>query len=271
MLNTSELEQRWLRYKIKSYLPHVVITLSLITITTLLFFFLPETEKSRVAPVVKQEKIIIEKVVTKAPQPELSKTVPLVKKVAPQPLRVTTPSFERASIETHSVKLEPSLGFMKKMQHDVQPYYKTERQRVVPKEENRVKKEKKQAKQHPQKKPVVVEQKKEPSRISIRRQNTQSDIYEIIQRFKKNNNPALSLFVAKKYYELGNYKQAYNYALITNDINKNIESSWLIFAKSLVKLGKRKRAMNTLEHYIQNSQSNSARILLDEIRSGKFK
>jgi tetratricopeptide (TPR) repeat protein len=86
-----------------------------------------------------------------------------------------------------------------------------------------------------------------------------------------NNNPALSLFVAKKYYELGDYAQAYNYALITNQINRDIEASWIIFTKSLVKLNKRDQAIQTLKDYIESSSSNTARILLEEIQSGKFK
>jgi len=108
-------------------------------------------------------------------------------------------------------------------------------------------------------------------KLLITHQNTYNDIAEIIKRFKKNNNPALSLFVAKKYYELGNYRQAYNYALMTNEINKDIEISWIIFTKSLVKLGKKRDAIKTLKEYIQQSHSNSAQILLDEIQSGKFK
>ena len=83
----------------------------------------------------------------------------------------------------------------------------------------------------------------EDSTISIKRQNTHEDIQHVIKRFKKSNNPALSLFVAKKYYELENYNAAYNYALITNELNNDIEESWIIFTKSLVKLGKKDKAI----------------------------
>ena len=107
--------------------------------------------------------------------------------------------------------------------------------------------------------------------ITIERRDSQNDIKEIIGRFKKNNNPALSLFVAKKYYELGNYEQAYNYALITNGINNDIEESWLVFAKSLVKLNRKEMAIKTLKEYIKYSHSGNARILLNDIESGKFK
>ena len=59
--------------------------------------------------------------------------------------------------------------------------------------------------------------------IQINKQNTDDDIKHVIKRFKKNNNPALSLFIAKKYYDQGKYSKSYNYALITNGINKGDE------------------------------------------------
>lgn len=108
------------------------------------------------------------------------------------------------------------------------------------------------------------------STININRQNTQEDIALVIARFKKNNNPALSLFIAKKYYELQNYNQSYNYALMTNAINDNIDASWIIFSKSLVKLNKKDEAIKTLTKYIKYSHSSQAKILLEEISSGKF-
>lgn len=107
--------------------------------------------------------------------------------------------------------------------------------------------------------------------VSISRRDEQKDIADVIKRFNINHNPALSLFVAKKYYQLGDYEQAYNYALATNDINKNIEESWILFAKSLVKLNKKEMAVETLKKYISHSNSPQAKRLLEEINTGKFK
>ena len=150
------------------------------------------------------------------------------------------------------------------MQDSTLPYYQNDPIKSV----------QKHPKKQTKKKPVRVKthiQKVEPQKINIQRKETKDDIKNVIARFQKSNNPALSLFIAKKYYEIFNYKQAYNYALITNQINAQIEDSWLIFTKSLVKLGKKKMAMKTLEEYIQNSHSNNAQLLLNEIKSGKFR
>ncbi len=114
-------------------------------------------------------------------------------------------------------------------------------------------------------------QKEEPHHISIIKKDTHNDIVEIIQRFNKNNNPALSLFIAEKYYALGNYRQSRHYALITNNLNKDIELSWIIFTKSLVKLGERKEAIQTLQKYLEYNHSNRVQTLLEKIRSGKLK
>ncbi len=108
-------------------------------------------------------------------------------------------------------------------------------------------------------------------KMIIQRENDMKDIQDVIARFKKNKNPALSLFVAKRYYAIGNYQQAYNYALITNEIDNSIEDSWLIFAKSLYKIGQKEMAIKTLQTYYDDSRSVKAKITLDQMKDGDFK
>ena len=96
------------------------------------------------------------------------------------------------------------------------------------------------------------------------------DILDAERRFKQHNSPALSLFLARQYYARKQYKKSYNYALITNQLDKEVEDSWLIFARSLVKLGKKEKAIKTLKEYIRYSNSTNAKLLLSEITNGKF-
>jgi len=273
MLNTHDLEKRWLRYKIKSYIPHFIITLSLLVIGIIVINFTSTTGALKEQKqVLATETTLVQKPITQ----ELSAQKDIITR---EPQRVAnTPQQElHFSKNNAKVQLSPSLDFMKKMQHSSHLYYNTrEAQEPI------IVKPKKQPNKRPKKRimieqeieevviqePIVVVQKK---KIQINRQNTQNDIFEIIKRFKKNNNPALSLFVAKKYYELEDYHQAYNYALITNGIDKNIESSWLIFAKSLYKLDKKAKAIKTLKEYINFSHSSGARLLLNEMKAGKFR
>ncbi len=238
MLNIVELERRWLSYKIRSYLPYIILTLALTILIFILAFIMLKEENSS----------------TPMESEKIEELIMIQKKEAVQlPLE---PIKSVISQNQHSIALVPSLGFMQKIQNAQQPQYHNENRPQVHQK-------------------TIVHTKKEITpikikTINIKRQNTKNDIYEIIARFKKNNNPVLSLFVAKKYYEMQDYKQSYNYSLITNSINSNIESSWIIFSKSLVKLGKKNQAIRTLQKYISQSHSNSAKILLDEIKSGKF-
>lgn len=100
---------------------------------------------------------------------------------------------------------------------------------------------------------------------SIKRDDATFDIHELEERFKNNSNPNLGLYIARYYYDHGNYTESYNYALKTNAINNTMEESWLIFAKSLVKLGKEDQAKKTLQLYISNSNSQSAKNYLDTL------
>ena len=277
MLNTRDLEARWLKYKIKSYIPHATIVISLVIIVVITSIFLNSNkEKKEIALVseIKKEKQIehIQTVVTKVAEktPPQNKIVEIKKTTAeevPKTIILTSQNnFSKSS--DAPFKLSPSLDFMKKMQHSSLPYYQNEPRRQQASTAPIVE-EIQELDVEENTKTTVIEE--NPEKITIQRRNTSDDIRHIIKRFKKNNNPALSLFVAKKYYELGEYHKAYNYALITNEINRDIDASWIVFAKSLVKLNQKEMAVKTLKEYIKSSHSSSAKILLDEIVSGKFK
>ncbi|MDQ7045348.1 MAG: hypothetical protein Q9M32_05480 [Sulfurimonas sp.] len=258
MLNINELESKWIRYKIKSYIPYFVIASSLITIiliTSLVDFSItPEAKVSQKKEPLIQEAIIEKEVLVIKDTP---KKVILIEKFIP------------LKEETQKFIIKPSLGFMNNIKRTSPQHYKEETIIETPRFV-KAKKVKKVIEED-----ILVEAPEveivQNTTISIQRQNTHEDIQHIIKRFKKSNNPALSLFVAKKYYDLENYNQAYNYALITNELNNDIEESWIIFSKSLVKLGKKEKAIEILKKYINNSHSQRAKILLDNIRSGKIK
>jgi tetratricopeptide (TPR) repeat protein len=107
--------------------------------------------------------------------------------------------------------------------------------------------------------------------LSLNRNESKLDIGSIERRFKETSNPGLGLFIARYYYDQGNYSNAYNFALKTNSINNKMDESWIIFAKSLVKLGKTDQAKKTLQLYISETNSDAARSLLDSIEQGTFK
>ena len=279
MLNTRELEKRWLAYKIKSYIPHAIIISAILTIAIFVNMIKEAKttqEKEIVAIInatdVKKDKIEVKQVPEQISTPKPEKIEVIEEYVAKQ---------EQTTIERYEeLKLKPSLSFMKKIQSSNFPYYQEE---VGSKKTNAKKTNKQKEKtldiailETPTVESSALtkinnDEELTDNRIVIDRHNAKDDINTIIKRFKKNNNPALSLFIAKKYYELGDYHNSYNYALITNQINNSIEDSWIVFSKSLVKLDKKDMAIKTLKDYIKDSYSNNAKILLDDIQSGKFK
>jgi len=301
MLNVNELEQRWIRYKVKSFIPYIVIILSIIFIVTALFFFLTpkenttaetkkltiQKEQQKISP---QKQFFTNKQVKQ--QPEKEKTiipVSVPKKELPieVPKQQIKQEVKRQTKQESKHLLQPSMGFLDHFEETYTPNKpqktlatlkkKTPIQKVTPKKVKRTQVTPLELPNEeyatPSQQEIVPTEKKDEKKLSItiKRRESESDIKEVISRFQKNNNPALSLFAAKKYYELGNYKQAYNYALVTNKINNDIEESWLVFAKALVKLGKKDQAVKTLRQYINYSHSSNAQILLDEIQRGKFK
>ncbi len=281
MLNIRELEQRWLRYKIKSYTPYIIIGISILVILSLSVILLSKQESNSSASNIKKvpvktlkEQEPIKKIKSKKKQEtsQKSKVSQTTIKTNQKEKHTHTIVNESKQQAMRKVQLSPSLDFMRKMQDSVQPYYRNDREPDM-KENQQKQKRYPQQSSIPTKEQIIKPQVTDNTAggIDIQRKNTQNDIYEIIQRFEKNNNPVLSLFVAKKYYELGEYREAYDYALKTNNIDKNIEESWIIFAKSLVKLGRRDKAISTLRTYVNYSHSGNARNLLEEIKSGKFK
>ncbi len=100
---------------------------------------------------------------------------------------------------------------------------------------------------------------------------SEDELRSVIKRYNNNKNPALSLFISKKYYENGNFKESYVYAKETYKLNPNIEDGVLLYAQSSVKLGKKDDATDKLELYIKNSGSIKAKTLLNEIQKGTFK
>jgi len=264
MLNIPDLEKRWLRYKIKSSLPYFLLTLLTV------FFVVGYSLISVNTEVDKQQKTtnttistIKKNVPKKEPTIQEKTTVKKAQSTQKDIIALHNTTNEKEAVPSAN-KLSPSMDFINAFERYTPPV-----QHEVKKHSQTVKKVKKTT-------PVVEtvqEEKPAPvvrATITIERQDTSKDIQNILKRFERDKNPALSLFLAKKYYELGNYQKASRYALITNGLNKDIEDSWLIFSKSLVKMHQKEKAVKILRQYINSSHSSNAAVLLHDILSGDF-
>lgn len=274
MLNIHELERRWLRYKIKSYIPLILSILASVSIIALFFIYMPLSDQKGIIPNVPIENKIntvsksqTEVIVQQKPVDELHQ--------APIELNIADNTQEQMRIETKEEKsvlvLKPSLHFMDNIADGLPAFIEEEMPLQEP------------VTSSIQNNTLTVLDEEEDSdstessedvnenRLNITSNKSDSDLKDVIRRFKKNKNPALSLFIAKRYYAAGEYQKSYNYALMTNEIDKNIEESWIIFSKSLVKLGQHELAMNTLKSYLKTNKSTAADVLLRKIESGTFK
>lgn len=264
MLDIKDLEIRHKRYRLKKNIPYFIIFIILVFIFYAVFFIIDNSNHS--------EEQILEKSEITTPainkNEVLPETLPSVEPIKPIDI-IQQVEINNTIIEEEKVVLTPSLSFIQKIKPDTFSQDKNinENKNRAPIQNNIeeiIVKDVQEIKE-----PLLEDDKK--VFVNIERNKDVNDVEHVIKRFKVNNNPALSLFIAKKYYQLGEYEKAYDYALITNKINNNIDASWIIFTKSLVKMDKKEMAIQTLKKYIEYSNSPQGKQLLDEIVSGKFK
>lgn len=235
MLDVPLLERRWLKYKLKRSLPYLALA-------AILFIIIIST-------------LVVLKHTTSIPKEPVKEKIPSV-----------IPTNEAAMI------LEPSMQFVQSLPTtapEVSPSnplniatkvvipQKSILQVVIPPI--------KPSATSTTIVPSVVHPSSLKKASSINRDTVEFDIHEIEERFQNNSNPHLGLYIARYHYDHGNYSESYNYALKTNAINNTMEESWLIFAKSMVKLGKTDQAKKALQQYISQSNSESARNLLESL------
>ncbi|CAA6809058.1 MAG: Transformation system protein [uncultured Sulfurovum sp.] len=102
-------------------------------------------------------------------------------------------------------------------------------------------------------------------------QTTSKDYLETLKaKFSKSKKPREALLLSKAYYKSANYEEAEKWALSANKLNSSSEESWLLFAKSKAKLGKRKEALKILVSYYKKSNSIKAKRLIGQIKAGRL-
>ena len=190
MLNTRDLEQRWLKYKIKFYIPHFIIFISIIVILVIILTFINPDKKD--SKVLSQNQTFIETqadktVAIETPKTELVKESVVLKRKDYREVSTVSPKTQEkkpSQIEDNSLKLAPSLDFMKSMQHSTLPYYNEEptiaydKASVIVEEIQEL-----EPVEEIQAEELVV--KDEVKQISIKRRDSSNDIRDIIKRFKK--------------------------------------------------------------------------------------
>ncbi len=310
MLDVLELEKEWSKYHFKKMLPLYISSFFLTVIaaaSSYVYLMHPDMIASLIQ---KEQVIVKSSPVAKTTLAQLQKpaqaVIVEVEKVIEQ--NVLAPSFnfiydledQRINYNNMQTVALASAAAAKKKKNDKKatpPKNKKKRTTISKKKPAPVEKPKKVVKKpkktpaKPVKKAVPV-QKLTPVKQAITLGNNNSgstsktsqqkalqvghsttsevELRSVIKRFNKSKKPALSLFIAKKYYDQGNYKESYNYARQTYKLNPKIEDGFILYAQSLAKLGKTDKAIAKLKPYIKKTGSVKAKILLSDIKKGNI-
>jgi len=117
--------------------------------------------------------------------------------------------------------------------------------------------------------PPSLDEEKPKGFIKIETQEVNSIKY-LKERFDKSHNIIFALMLADEYYIAKNYQESNKWAITANTIDADNEKSWILFAKSKVKLGKKEDAISALEAYLKNNKSNkTVQSVLNRILSGE--
>jgi tetratricopeptide (TPR) repeat protein len=87
------------------------------------------------------------------------------------------------------------------------------------------------------------------------------------KKFYATNSIKYALDIAKKYYFAKKYDKALKWSLIANEVDQKSAESWIMFAKTKMKMGKKQDAINVLNAYLKTYSSPKISKYLQKIKS----
>ena len=265
MHKVEELENRWINYKIKQIILPAIKVSSLYLVfvggyyvynkSDISMSFLSSAPKTNVLGVSMDAN---NSVVTKVPSPSPSNSVEKIALVPIVPL-IDMEKEERIS----------DVKKVKSVKRHTKKHSNTQKQRSIVKA-------KKNAYLTPQELAVIRKDQKKIKPVPRQTKkmhftSTSTNYIETMkQKFSQSKSPRDALLLSKTYYRNANYSEAEKWALSANKLDNSLEDSWLIFAKSKVKLGKKKEALKILVSYYKKSHSSKAKQLIGQIKTGKI-
>jgi tetratricopeptide (TPR) repeat protein len=94
--------------------------------------------------------------------------------------------------------------------------------------------------------------------------NADKPLEDWIEKYNQKRSYALAIYIAKQYYLDTDYKQAGIWAKRANQLDRNQEEAWLLYAKSVYALNNKEKAIRILNIYLQYKESSKAEFLLSE-------
>jgi len=260
MINTRELEKRWYKYKTKG----VLLVTSILTLLSLLIY----------GGYYILYKLNINIDVNKKERP---KAVMGIQKIREKNSSIISNIVTIEEKKDNSVLLSPTIPIIdleKEKQKDNRVRkraikYNIAKKHYKPHHERKLVKAKVSTYLTPSELSVVdgdnIPSHREKRKIKIQ-QSGNNYMTIMKQKFAQNKNPRDALLVAKAYYSAGNYKKSEEWSLKANNLNSNLDESWLIFAKSKDKMGKRREALKILVAYYNKSKSSRVKALINKMK-----
>lgn len=268
-----ELEKKWKKYRLKKF-SKIGITVFLALFVVISIYLLLENSKNRSSysakKMAKKENLYdVEKINSKSEgngpiEKNLSQNSSKKSKnniVKKETNNTFLPAVNKKNYEKAVSYLVPDYNFEKKLNIAADD--------LKSKEQIKIKK----------KVPLVSKKTIEPKVVSsdikpkilITKSKNKNFINSLKEKFTKEKDPKIALFLSKYYYKKGDYKNSLRWAVRANELDSQNEESWIIFAKSSVKLGRKKDAIKALKTFISSHASFKARDLLNDIETGVFK
>jgi hypothetical protein len=271
MFKTEEilaLEERWKELQDKRLFRKLVIFfLTLLVILSIVLVYLIITKGRQIAPV--------------APVANVTVVAPVVNATTP-PAPVAPPKEEPKPEPKKTQELPPNININIKVDTPsgaISAQAKTSDE--VGDDEDEVKsapEPKKSAPAKPKPKPKIEIKQETPPPPPAPPKNQiliesapMSGIDDLINKFETTNNIAFANMIADEYFEQGNFTKSLEWALRANEVDKEDEASWVMFAKSQMGLGNKEDAIRALENYTAGHKNAiSATALLQKIKTGEY-
>lgn len=255
MYDIKPLEEEWRKYRRKKMKPwYILIVASLFAVAMVLFLLLYEDDVVRFLKKKTEAKTEIQ-VQLQNPAPAESKN-----EYNQSTVLLNGPI---TALEVYPPKEEKKEMPVSEAMTEADPYDRAQEVSVL--EEEEVPFQTQISEPAPKK-----ETQKKRAHLNIIETTSTTAYQEVEKRFYESRDAEDALFLARSYFSQGKYQKAEYWALQTNKVNNNIEESWLIFAKSKLKLGRKNEAIRTLTVYIQKTDSRQAKKLLEQIKNGSF-
>ncbi|WP_457592784.1 CDC27 family protein [Hydrogenimonas sp.] len=107
------------------------------------------------------------------------------------------------------------------------------------------------------------------STLMIRSTKANNTLEYLIKRFNERRDPKLASYIAQSYYKKGKYKEAVKWSVMANSLDPSSEETWLIFARSKVKLGQKEDAIRALRVYLNQYSSRNIKSFLQSLEAGR--